>query len=587
MQKLRDIIFKKEAFEALTSAEFALTLDTSVFSATSQNDESGQIRSLATIDYEGILRRLGASSRGLDQGAGSIVMTEGEIKQLRKRLDDLQEKLVQRLVMFSRAQPRKADGEATEEGANGEPKSLADRITEFGQSVQQSVARIDVVQWFKDAAAKTFEKEGEKLEPLLQAFVREDGSLDLDSVNVPPREEVVKMGGELWARLNGVPPGEEAPGRNMTALKEILKEDQAMAMLEEEVRAAQRKVMEEQRKRGAVYDALRALRGDKTAAGQSTWWGSEGEAGGKGAGEKKEVGRDGVSSIIQELREAEERCFDADQILGLWELERDMERICKYLVWELEQTDEVQEQQKLVVAEFGLLDAQVRGLRSIAMEDEEDEERLLQLSIGTEEDEEARGGEEDAGDREARRGMMQEGVGFVGMRVDPDELSIVVRDVMDLERRLGIDELLEETLPLVPKFSPAEIAKKIVDGGRFYLEGSKLLGTDVQYALKLVLKAALGVTLQPREVRTLRRTLKDVVTFVPFAIILIIPLSPVGHVLVFSFIQRFFPDFFPSPYTDRRQNLVRIYQSVELSLQNQRSTATPGRQRSSRTLERW
>lgn len=30
MQKLRDIIFKKEAFEALTSAEFALTLDTSV-----------------------------------------------------------------------------------------------------------------------------------------------------------------------------------------------------------------------------------------------------------------------------------------------------------------------------------------------------------------------------------------------------------------------------------------------------------------------------------------------------------------------------------------------------------------------------
>lgn len=109
----------------------------------------------------------------------------------------------------------------------------------------------------------------------------------------------------------------------------------------------------------------------------------------------------------------------------------------------------------------------------------------------------------------------------------------------------------------------------------------------MQYALKLVLKAALGVTLQPREVRTLRRTLKDVVTFVPFAIILIIPLSPVGHVLVFSFIQRFFPDFFPSPYTDRRQNLVRIYQSVELSLQNQRSTATPGRQRSSRTLERW
>eukprot|EP00286_Rhodomonas_abbreviata_P028713 CAMPEP_0181306764 /NCGR_PEP_ID=MMETSP1101-20121128/10490_1 /TAXON_ID=46948 /ORGANISM="Rhodomonas abbreviata, Strain Caron Lab Isolate" /LENGTH=219 /DNA_ID=CAMNT_0023412875 /DNA_START=12 /DNA_END=668 /DNA_ORIENTATION=- len=158
-------------------------------------------------------------------------------------------------------------------------------------------------------------------------------------------------------------------------------------------------------------------------------------------------------------------------------------------------------------------------------------------------------------------------------RVDPDELSIVARDVIDLERRLGIDELLENALPLVPKFSFNDIGKKMIDGGRFYLEGSKLLGTDIQYALKLVTKAAFGVTLQPREVRTLRRTVKDVVTFIPFAIILIIPLSPVGHVIVFSFIQRFFPDFFPSPYTDRRQNLVRIYQSVEISLnQNARTT---------------
>ncbi len=40
-----------------------------------------------------------------------------------------------------------------------------------------------------------------------------------------------------------------------------------------------------------------------------------------------------------------------------------------------------------------------------------------------------------------------------------------------------------------------------------------------------------------REVNTLRRTGKDLLTLVPFTIILIIPLTPVGHVLVFSFIQ--------------------------------------------------
>lgn len=39
--------------------------------------------------------------------------------------------------------------------------------------------------------------------------------------------------------------------------------------------------------------------------------------------------------------------------------------------------------------------------------------------------------------------------------------------------------------------------------------------------------------------------------------------TSVGHVLVFSFIQRFFPNFFPSTYTDRRQNLLKMYTEVE------------------------
>ena len=41
--------------------------------------------------------------------------------------------------------------------------------------------------------------------------------------------------------------------------------------------------------------------------------------------------------------------------------------------------------------------------------------------------------------------------------------------------------------------------------------------------------------------------------FVPFAIILIAPITPVGHVLVFGFLQRYFPGFFPSQFTSRRQ----------------------------------
>jgi LETM1-like protein len=86
----------------------------------------------------------------------------------------------------------------------------------------------------------------------------------------------------------------------------------------------------------------------------------------------------------------------------------------------------------------------------------------------------------------------------------------------------------------------------------------QLLGQDLQYAAALVAKAVQGNTLKPREVRTLRRSLKDLLTAIPTVIILIVPLTPVGHVLVFSFIQRYFPDFFPSTFTERRQNLLKV-----------------------------
>ena len=61
-----------------------------------------------------------------------------------------------------------------------------------------------------------------------------------------------------------------------------------------------------------------------------------------------------------------------------------------------------------------------------------------------------------------------------------------------------------------------------------------------------------------REVRTLRRSGKDLLTLIPTLIIIILPLTPVGHVLIFSFIQRYFPEFFPSTYTERRQNLLKV-----------------------------
>lgn len=69
------------------------------------------------------------------------------------------------------------------------------------------------------------------------------------------------------------------------------------------------------------------------------------------------------------------------------------------------------------------------------------------------------------------------------------------------------------------------------------MRGIRLLGTDCSTASRLFLRAAMGGSLRPREVTALRRTARDLLSFIPFTIILIIPLSPIGHVLVFGFIQ--------------------------------------------------
>jgi hypothetical protein len=66
-----------------------------------------------------------------------------------------------------------------------------------------------------------------------------------------------------------------------------------------------------------------------------------------------------------------------------------------------------------------------------------------------------------------------------------------------------------------------------------------------------------GVSLKPREVIALRRTARDLLTFIPFTIILITPLTPVGHVLIFGFLQRYFPGFFPTQFSNRRQELMQ------------------------------
>ena len=144
--------------------------------------------------------------------------------------------------------------------------------------------------------------------------------------------------------------------------------------------------------------------------------------------------------------------------------------------------------------------------------------------------------------------------------MDMGELQALSEAFPDLRATLGISD--SQVMPKLDvnlrsiRGSIAAAGEKVVNGVLFVSRGCKLLLSDLSNGGKLFWRAATGGTLVPREVESLRRTARDLVSFVPFIIILITPITPVGHVLVFSFLQRSFPGFIPSQFTERRQEMM-------------------------------
>jgi len=154
--------------------------------------------------------------------------------------------------------------------------------------------------------------------------------------------------------------------------------------------------------------------------------------------------------------------------------------------------------------------------------------------------------------------------------IDDEYLAVLATDVPDLKTRLGI--LDDPTAPVMEvstqrlRRSLGEGRQKLVEGLAYITRSVRLLMGDTWYSLALIGRAIQGNSLKSREVLALRRTSRDLLTFPLFAAILIAPISPVGHVLVFSFMQQYFPGLFPSQFSSRRQELLQRYEELTKEL---------------------
>lgn len=87
--------------------------------------------------------------------------------------------------------------------------------------------------------------------------------------------------------------------------------------------------------------------------------------------------------------------------------------------------------------------------------------------------------------------------------------------------------------------------------------GTELLFTDISDALELLIKQLKGRRLTKRERKKMKRTLGDIATLVPITILMLIPVSAVGHAAMLAAIKKYVPSLIPSPYSSERLDLMK------------------------------
>ncbi|KAG4982361.1 hypothetical protein JHK87_027110 [Glycine soja] len=104
---------------------------------------------------------------------------------------------------------------------------------------------------------------------------------------------------------------------------------------------------------------------------------------------------------------------------------------------------------------------------------------------------------------------------------------------------------------------------KLKETGTDVWQGTQLLAIDVAAAMGLLRRALIGDELTEKEKKTLKRTLTDMASVVPIGVLMLLPVTAVGHAAMLAAIQRYVPSLIPSTYAPERLDLLRQLEKVK------------------------
>ncbi|XP_072977957.1 uncharacterized protein [Typha angustifolia] len=109
----------------------------------------------------------------------------------------------------------------------------------------------------------------------------------------------------------------------------------------------------------------------------------------------------------------------------------------------------------------------------------------------------------------------------------------------------------------------AKSMEKIKETTTDVWQGTQLLAIDVAAASVLLKRALTGDELTEKERKAVQRTMTDLASVVPIGILMLLPVTAVGHAAMLAFIQRYVPALIPSTYAPERLDLLRQLEKVK------------------------
>ncbi|KAG8087353.1 hypothetical protein GUJ93_ZPchr0010g11299 [Zizania palustris] len=108
--------------------------------------------------------------------------------------------------------------------------------------------------------------------------------------------------------------------------------------------------------------------------------------------------------------------------------------------------------------------------------------------------------------------------------------------------------------------------EKVKETTTTVVQGTQLLAIDTGAAMGLLRAALIGDELTQKEKQALQRTLTDLASVVPIGILMLLPVSAVGHAAILALIQRYAPSMIPSTYAPERLDLLRQLEKMDTSI---------------------